>query len=280
MRPPVRSVRLGDHEIASLPDALGSFGTFEELYPSVPAAAWENYRARFPSLFDGDRWVVPFASFLLRGPGATVLVDTGLGPDGAREPDFMPDRQGWLLDSLADAGAGVDDIDVVFLTHHHTDHIGWNTVDGRPRFSRARYVTGTTAWEWTLANRTEGYIRDLLVPLSDVLELVEGGVEIAPGVTTIATPGHYPGHLSLDVEWNGARAFLLGDVAVNPAQLSDPELTYSFDRDPGEAVETRTRVLSGLAGRDTLVVCGHYPDGGIGRLVDDDGPALWTPSGN
>lgn len=265
----VRTVKVGSFEIVSLPDARGSFGTYAELFPSVSARSWGPYKKLYPDLFTGDAWVVPFTSFLVRGPSATVLVDTGLGPDASREPDFMPDRQGWLPDSLTTADVMVEDIDAVFLTHHHSDHIGWNLYNDRAAFPNARYMTGADAWRWTLENRTESYILDSLLPLRPAVTLVEDGHEIMPGLTAIATPGHYPGHLALELESDGPRALILGDVAVHPAQLRHPEWAYAFDVDPETAAATRKSIVRNLD-PDTIVACGHFPGGGIGRMRDGE----------
>jgi hypothetical protein len=198
---PIRFLTVGDLEIASLPDAHGSFGTYEELFPSTVDSVWDPWRMKLPELFKGEAWMVPFGAFMARGPRARVLIDTGLGPPPG-EQNFMYVRQGWLPQSLEAAGVAPDDVDIVFSTHHHSDHIGWNVKEGRPLFPHARYVNGAAAWDWTLSNRTEDWILAQLTPLVDtgVVDLVEDGAEIAPGMTAIATPGHYPGHMSVLID--------------------------------------------------------------------------------
>jgi glyoxylase-like metal-dependent hydrolase (beta-lactamase superfamily II) len=98
---------------------------------------------------------VDFGAYAVHSGDTITLVDTGLGPPPGEE-NFMYRRQGWLPQSLRDAGIAPADVDIVFSTHHHSDHIGWNTIAGRPHFDRARYVSPAESWEWTMANRTEG----------------------------------------------------------------------------------------------------------------------------
>ena len=81
---------VGDFEVDALLDAEGSFATYAEAFPEAGEADWAPWRDRHPELFDGNRWLLPFRSYLIRGRGRTILVDTGVGPAG--EGDFLPER--------------------------------------------------------------------------------------------------------------------------------------------------------------------------------------------
>jgi glyoxylase-like metal-dependent hydrolase (beta-lactamase superfamily II) len=269
-------MRVGELEILCLVDAWGELGALAERFPEVTAEAWEPFRARYPSLFDGGTWRLPTAGFLVRGGGATVLVDTGTGPPGN---DFWPDADSALLRELAAAGASPDDVDLVFLTHLHVDHVGWNVVDGAPAFPNARYVTHEAGWQLYRDDPVRAArpttLRSIapLEPLG-VLDLVAGETELAPGVVAFDTPGHLPGHMSVRVESGGERCTILGDVGVHPAQLTHPGWAYDAEHDPDGSRRTRERLLPGLAGQ--LVACGHFP-GGLGRIRrEEDG--LWWES--
>ena len=124
-----------------------------ELVPlSMRSASWESWRSSFRTRPTGIRTATciptsspsraggsPASRYLLRSGGKTVLVDTAVGPAGLW--GWKPEREEGLLPALADAGVAPEDVDVVFLTHLHVDHVGWNTDrDGRVVFSNARYV--------------------------------------------------------------------------------------------------------------------------------------------
>jgi len=83
---------------------------------------------------------VEAASFLVRGEGPTVMVDTGRGPDKQEPRDKV---FGLLMEDMSANGIAVGDIDMVLITHLHADHVGWNFVregDGyRLTFPNARY---------------------------------------------------------------------------------------------------------------------------------------------
>jgi glyoxylase-like metal-dependent hydrolase (beta-lactamase superfamily II) len=262
-------LRLGDAEITPLVDAVGVLGDVNTLFPGVPGGDWDPYRRSYPTLFDGRGWRVPFGCFLVRIPGTTCLIDTGVGPPPGT---FLPERQGWLLERLTAAAITVDEIDVCLLTHLHVDHIGWvSTADAGPTFPKARYFASHGDWEWVHGREPEerDQVIPKLVPLAqaDVLELVVGETEVTHGITLLPTPGHTPGHMSVRIRSQGAEGLILGDVAVHPAQIDHPAWAYTYDVEPQLAAETRATVLRGVAGRDILVACGHYPDGGLGRLT-------------
>jgi glyoxylase-like metal-dependent hydrolase (beta-lactamase superfamily II) len=68
---------------------------------------------------------------------------------------------------------------------------------------------------------------------------------------------------------------LIADTAVHPALLDQPEWEYVFDEDRAVSVATRRSLLSTVVGEDVLVVCGHYPGGGIGRVRRRDERVVW-----
>jgi glyoxylase-like metal-dependent hydrolase (beta-lactamase superfamily II) len=269
-------VKIGALELDALVDAWGELGELSALYPDVPAEAWEPYRTLYPELFAESRWRLPHTCYLVRAEGRTVLVDTGVGPAGLW--GWTPEREGDLLPGLALLGIAPRDIDVVFLTHVHIDHVGWNAdADGEPLFPRARYLLHGAGLRLALSERADvPYVRRCLRSIVDagLVDEVEGGEEIAPKVVVLDLPGHLPGHLGLQL---GEEAVLIADAAVHPALLAEPDWGYVSDHDQARAAETRRALLAELVDQDVLVICGHYPDGGIGRAVSREDLVVWEP---
>ena len=105
-----------------------------ELYPSVPAEAWVPYQQRYPEVFSGpDTWRAHFGSYLLPSQGRTILVETGMG-SSATNPGtaafFTGGVDGRLMAELQAVGVRPEDVDTVFFTHLHPDHVGWNLSPG------------------------------------------------------------------------------------------------------------------------------------------------------
>jgi glyoxylase-like metal-dependent hydrolase (beta-lactamase superfamily II) len=265
---------VGEIELVPLLDAVGLLAEYREVYPDVEPDAWEPYRALYPDLFANESWRLPCTSYLLRTPDATVLVDTGVGPPGLW--GWTAESEGELPQALADHGVARDDVDVVFLTHLHIDHLGWNTdLDGVSFFPRARYLVHADALAFARTRPELPHIRRCVEPLADRFETIEPDVELAPGLTPFAAAGHYPGHMAVRVRSGGAEAVLLADTAVHPALLHEPEWLYVSDLDPPVAAATRQALLPELVDGDVLVACGHYPGSGVGRVVTRNGRVVW-----
>ena len=57
--------------------------------------------------------------------------------------------------------------------------------------------------------------------------------------------------------------------------LDEPSRAYISDADAAACAATRRALLPELVDQDVLTVCGHYPDGGIGRVVTREGRVVW-----
>jgi glyoxylase-like metal-dependent hydrolase (beta-lactamase superfamily II) len=179
---------------------------------------------------------------------------------------------------LEAAGVAAAEVDVVLLSHLHFDHTGWNTteVNGRPEpvFPNARHLVQQAEWDhWTADDESKRATRfdAVLGPLEDaaLLDLVDGERPITSELTAIPTPGHTPGHMSFVLASGGERAYLLGDVAHHPVQLSEPTWSPDADVDPRLSAETREALFARIEREDALIASGHFPFPGIGRARRD-----------
>ncbi len=266
-------MRVGEVEIVPLLDAVGKLGELAELYPDVPAEAWDPYRELYPTQFEDSRWRFNVSVQLVRVDGQTILVDTGYGPSGWWK-HWAPERDGLLPGALEEVGVGREDVDVVFLTHLHVDHIGWNTdKDGAPFFPRARYVVHPDGLAYALEKSDRPQVQRCIVPLAERFEWPGDDAELAPGVAVRVLPGHYPGHAGVSVRSGGERAELIADSAPHPALLDRPEWRFAFDEIP--QTTTRGALIEDVVDIDCLLVCGHYPGSGIGRVATRGDHVVW-----
>jgi glyoxylase-like metal-dependent hydrolase (beta-lactamase superfamily II) len=271
-------VRVGSVEITPLIDSIGELGELGDLYPEVPVAAWAPYAELYPDVCVERRWRLPCASFLLRSAGRTILVDTGTGPAGFWDDDL--EFEGRLPAALTEHGLAPEDVDLVFVTHVHGDHIGWNTdAAGDPTFGDARFLLHPDAVARARERSESPHIGRCFRPLfeRDLVFDVEPGAEIAPGVVTVPLPGHDPGHTGLRVSSDGVEALLIADAIPHPALADRPGWRFRWDHDPSQAAATRGALVAELVDADVLVACGHYPAGGIGHLRTRRGRVVFEP---
>jgi glyoxylase-like metal-dependent hydrolase (beta-lactamase superfamily II) len=283
---PIQHITVGEIDIVSLTDTEGSFFTYSAAYPTTPRETWEPFRSRYPDCFAGeDGLVTRVGCFLVRTGNRTLLVDTGIGPGPVA---LFGESRGRLLEELASCGVAPRDVDLVFLTHLHPDHVGWNlTPKGEPTFPNARYVISQVDWE--VFHRPEvkaamealvpSYLDRDVTPLAAlaVLELIEGETEIAPGVRAFPTPGHTAGHMSLQVTSGDQQALVLGDVFHHPAQAQVPEICIAFDMDTGQAVQTRRRIVEWAVAEGMVLAGCHLLPQGLGRIKRQNGLLSWEP---
>ncbi|RPH40232.1 MAG: MBL fold metallo-hydrolase, partial [Desulfobulbaceae bacterium] len=86
----------------------------------------------------GKRIWLPIWSFLVKGEGRNILVDTGLDENELFVPQGFIDETGLvpqsLIECLVQEGLSVEDIDIVINTHLHDDHCGNNALFPRAVF--------------------------------------------------------------------------------------------------------------------------------------------------
>ncbi|WP_052862841.1 MBL fold metallo-hydrolase [Streptomyces niger] len=243
--------------------------------------------------FAGPDHVLRLAShtFAVRAGGLRILVDTGIGNGKDRANPAWNDLNMDYLARLGAAGFPPDSVDLVVLTHLHTDHVGWNTRyhDGAwvPTFPHARYVVAREEWAYWSAAELDAprrqMFRDSVHPvrehgLLDPVDVPATGTEITPGVTLLPTPGHTPGQVAVRIADAGRSALITGDCVHHPVQLGRPDLTSCVDIDPAQAVATRRDLLASLAGTNTLVLGSHFPPPTAGYLRPDGAGYRLTPA--
>jgi glyoxylase-like metal-dependent hydrolase (beta-lactamase superfamily II) len=267
--------RVGDIEITVVSDGEAKFaGT--EYFPASTPEAWEPHRR----LLDHDgNLTFPFSCFLVRSGGRAVLIDTGLGPISGGTW-----RGGDLLGELAAANTRPEDIDAVFITHLHLDHVGTAALkEGerwRPTFPNAVYRwTSTEQDYWNQPDLPPRQVarRDIFAAVAPRWEAADGGASLAHGVDVYAMPGHTPGHAGVVASSGTERAFILGDGVSCPVQLTETEWSGMGDVDPKLARASQEAMAREAEGSGALVGASHFPGLTFGRVLRGEGRRYWSP---
>lgn len=211
--------------------------------------------------------------------GKNVLVDTGF-PRSVRgreqeEADAILEKSGggayweftsfivralrkdtadWIENRLAEIGLVAADIDMVVSTHFDVDHSGsLDLFSHAPIFVQRRHFV-----EAREHLRYRVCVNPWEMPELD-FRLVDGDVELLPGIHLLETSGHAPGHQSLLVKLaKSGSVILTADACVNAALL-DPEAPDILqDADHEEARASRRKLLEIAEQEDAkLIVFGH-----------------------
>jgi glyoxylase-like metal-dependent hydrolase (beta-lactamase superfamily II) len=273
-------MKVGELEIIALNDGINRLPPM--FFPGLDPAAHAE-------LLNEDGTVhEPIGCFLIRGPGTTILVDAGIGPLRLPYPEGVPPARakpgsqvpflaegGRLPGALAEVGCSPRDIDTVFLTHLHPDHVGWVAQEGKLFFERANVVFGAADWEPLIASaKADDPFRLAMetVAAADRTKPIAGDmVAIAPGVTARHAPGHTPGHYVLVIASGSERAFLLGDVVACPLQLTENDIGFLTDVDRAMAARTRDALFRELENQNVGIGMDHFPGLEFQRILRGQG---------
>ena len=262
---PDYSIQVGNVELVSLSDG---FPQRSPLIP-FPDTTIEQWR-EFPELLDEhDQVRSRYGTVAVRSSGKLIIVDTGLQAE-----------DGTLLKDMEEKGIDREAVDLVVFTHLHPDHVGWNLTNGRPNFPNARYLVPRKDWDyWTQPNVVAGaeHITNQVIPLQglNVMDLIDDEYNITDELTTVPTPGHTPGHVSITIASGGERGYILGDVAHSVAQAHYTDWCPIFDIEPDVSRQTRHTVLDMLEAEGIIVAAGHFPDPGFGHFVRGESRRVW-----
>ncbi len=218
-------------------------------------------------------------------PGLTILVDTCIGNDKERDIPAWSNLQTPFLSDLAQAGYDRDKIDVVLCTHLHVDHVGWNTmlVDGKwvPTFPNARYLFGKKEWQyWGDEADPEIYgniMQDSVRPIIEagLEELVSMDHRLCDQVCLVPTPGHTPGHVSVEIRSQGQEALITGDCIHHPCQIGRTEWCSSADYDSAQGRSTREKLVEKMADTDVLMIGTHFSTPTAGYVLRQSEGGYW-----
>jgi glyoxylase-like metal-dependent hydrolase (beta-lactamase superfamily II) len=238
-----------------------------------------------------DHYWNQFNPVLVNTGSKLVLLDAG--NHASRSP-----TTGKLREGLAAAGVEAKDIDLIVISHFHADHIGGiRTADNALAYPNAEIMVPAGEWAFWMddgnmsrapasgpVRNTFENVRRIFGSIADKVTKYEAGKEVAPGIITIATPGHTPGHASFIVASGSGKMVVQADVTGNPAiNLRNPGWHTAADMD-GPMAETTRRKLYDMVAAEKMPISGyHYAfpatgyaekDGDRYRLV----PVNWNPA--
>lgn len=264
----IHRMKLGAFEVTTLLDG----------YIDVPPTVLVGDAQAMKALLEGSRRAgveplrLPVNAFLVNTGEKLVLVDSG----GAR---MLGPTAGRLSQCLALAGVEPGQVDEVYVTHMHGDHLhGTVQADGSALFPNALLrIAAPDVDYWTSPEVEDKAPKEqkgrfvaakrAVAAYGERLRPFKPGDVLTPGITSVAAAGHTPGHSCYLVESGEDKLLLLGDLMhVAPLQFPRPEITVAFDWNQDEARAMRKALLDRAVAERMLIGAVHVAFPGIGRL--------------
>ncbi len=262
-------VMIGDIEVTALSDGTFPLPADKLLTNTTPA----KIDKALASAFLKDPVETSVDGFLINTGSKLVLVDTGAG-------SYFGPTLGNLLVSLKASGYTPEQVDEIYITHMHPDHIGGLVSGGKRVYPNA--VVRADRHEadyWVSQAHLDAAPQDRKNSFKAALESIEpymtagkfkafdGDTELVPGVRALASHGHTPGHATYVVESEGQKLALWGDlIHVGAVQFPSPAVTIAFDTDAKAAAAERKKAMVDAARNGYWIAAAHLPFPGIGHL--------------
>ena len=270
---------LGDFEITALSDGTLALPVDKVLHtqPERVQAALRDQHIGLPAETSVN-------AFLINTGSKLVLVDAGAGT-------LWGPTAGKLLASLKAAGYTPEQVDEVYITHLHTDHIGGAVANGAPVYANAIVRADQREVDYWLSKAhaaaapagDKGAFEGAVASMEPLLKAqrfkaLSGDTDLVPGVRAVAAHGHTAGHTVYLVESQGQTLYLIGDlIHVGAVQFPDPTVTIISDTDRKLAREQRISTFSRAAGEGAMIGAAHLSFPGVGYVKPAGQGYQWMP---
>ena len=272
-------VMLGAFEITPVSD--GTVDLQVEKLLAQPVAATNHALSKFFLMTPLETSV---NAFVVNTGTKLILIDTGAG-------SLFGPTLGKLVANLKAAGYEPGQIDDIFITHVHPDHIGGLVANGELVFPNAVIHADQHDVDYWLSKENmdkapadqKGMFQGAMASLNPYIAAkrllpFNGNTEFMPGVRGYASYGHTVGHTVYEVESKEQRLRFIGDlIHVGGVQFAHPEVTIQFDTHQKEAAATRDRVFNDAAKDGVLIGAAHIQFPGLGHLQKEKKGFEWVP---
>ncbi len=272
---------VGDIEVTALSDGTAMLPVKDLLVNASP----EEITHLLARAYLASPLETSINAFLINTGTKLVLIDTGTG--GAMGP-----TTGKLLGNLRAAGYAPEQVDEIYITHMHGDHIGGLSSGDKPNFPNAIVRASKAEADYWLdpahlasaAAEAKGGFQTAQAAFAPYvkagkLKSFDADGELVPGISSVDTHGHTPGHASYLVASKGSQLLVLGDlIHVGAVQFARPSVAMKFDSDTTVATAARIKTFDAAAKGGYWVAASHLSFPAIGHIRAEKSGYTWLPA--
>ena len=271
---------LGDFEVTAISDgtvALPVDKLLENTTPEQVENALKNSYLKTPLETSVNGYLINTGTKL-------VLIDTGAGT-------LFGPTLGNFIANLKASGYQPEQVDEIYITHMHPDHVGGLMLGGKIAFPNATVRADQGEADYWLSQahmdaapqEKQGAYKGAMSSVNPYVaagkfKSFDGDTELVPGIEAFASHGHTVGHTTYVVESKGQKLVLWGDLMhVASVQFDDPLVVMKFDTDTKMAAIERKKAFADAAKQGYWVAGAHLSFPGIGHLRANHGGYIWVP---
>jgi glyoxylase-like metal-dependent hydrolase (beta-lactamase superfamily II) len=271
---------LGDFEITALSDGTVPLPMDKLLTNTTPAkvgAALARVDLKSPVETSVNCYLVNTGSKL-------VLIDAGAG-------SLFGPTLGKLMVNLKASGYQPEQIDEIYITHMHPDHVGNLASGGKIAFTNAIVrAAKAEADQWLsqvnldkAPDAAKDFFRGAMASVNPYatagkFKPFEGQTDLVPGIRAIPAVGHTNGHTIYEIQSKGQKLVVWGDlIHVAAVQFATPSVTIQFDTDAKKAAAERKKDFADAAKQAYFTAITHISFPGIGQLRAEGAGYRWLP---
>ena len=271
---------LGDFEVTALSDGTVNLPVDKLLTNTTPVKVTKALGKAFLTA----PLETSVNGYLINTGSKLVLIDTGAAK-------LFGPTLGNLVANLKASGYQPEQVDEIYITHMHPDHVGGLMDGDKMAFPNATVRADKHDADFWLSQAnldkapadSKGFFQGAMGSLNPYVKAnrfssFDGNTDLVPGIKAVATRGHTSGHSTYIVESKGQKLAIWGDlVHVAAVQFDDPSVTIQFDTESKAAAVQRKRAYAEAVKNGQLVAAAHIAFPGIGHVRANGKAFTWVP---